>query len=98
MFDPPFSPGQLALGSPALTFYYLSALGIGYYCGYFLLVFGKKPGPTRRNPRPDPALPGPFKALSPVIYWGTYALAAMAIVTLVYKNVPLIRAVNDDTL
>ena len=46
-FDPPFSPRHLGLGLPflklpLLTFYYLAALGIGYFCGYFLLVFGKR--------------------------------------------------------
>ena len=98
MFDPPFSPGQLSLGSPALTMYYLSALGVGYYCGYYLLVFGKKAVPTRRNPRPMPALPGKLNALCPVVYFGVYAAAAVAVSTLVHKNLPRIRAINDDTL
>jgi len=98
MFDPPFSPGQLSMGSPALTFYYLSALAIGYYCGYFLLVFGKKAIPTRRNPRPEKALPGVLNIFSPLIYWGTFAAAAFVAGTLAYKNLPLIHASNDDTL
>lgn len=98
MFDPPFSPGQLSMGSPALTFYYLSALAIGYYCGYFLLVFGKKAVPTRRNPRPEKALPGALNIFSPLIYWGTFAAAAFVAGTLAYKNLPLIHASNDDTL
>ena len=98
MFDPPFSPGQLAAGSPALTFYYLAALALGYYCGYFLLIFGYKNKSSRRSAKPDPALPGALNALSPVIYWGTYAVAALAAVSLAYKNLPLLHAVNDDTL
>jgi tetratricopeptide (TPR) repeat protein len=98
MFDPPFSPGQLSMGSPALTFYYLSALAIGYYCGYFLLVFGKAAAPTRRNTRPEPALPGLLNLFSPLIYWGTFAAAVFVAGTLAYKNLPLIRAQNDDTL
>jgi tetratricopeptide (TPR) repeat protein len=98
MLDPPFSPGQLAMGSPALTFYYLAALAIGYYCGYFLLVFGKKIPPSRRNPRPDPALPGALQIFVPVIHWGTYAVATLIAIAVVYKNLPLIRASNDDTL
>ena len=52
-FDPPFSPRHLGLGLPFLTFYYLGALSVGYYCGYFLLVFGRKP-------------PGPFKTTAAV--------------------------------
>ena len=98
MYDSPFSPGQLSLGTPALTMYYLSALGIGYYCGYYLLVFGKKAVPSRRNPKPMPALPGKFNKFSPVIYWGTYVAAALAVGTLVYKNHKFIRSFNDNTL
>ncbi len=98
MFDSPFSPGRLSLGTPALTMYFLSALGVGYYCGYYLLVFGTKAVPTRRNPRPMPALPQNFKLLVPVIYWGVYVAAALAIGMLAYKNLKPIRAVNDDTL
>ena len=98
MYDSPFSPGQLSLGNPALTMYFLSALGVGYYCGYYLLVFGKTAVPTRRNPRPKPALPGKFNSLSPIIYWGVYAAAALAIGTLIYKNLKPIRAINDQTL
>ena len=45
-FDPPFSPREKGFG---LTLYYLSALGVGYYSGYFLLVFRKELG-TRFQP------------------------------------------------
>ena len=98
MFDSPFSPVQLSAGTPALTLYYLSALAIGYYCGYYLLVFGKKAVPTRRNPDPLPALPGQLNFFSPVIYWGTYLAAILAVSTLAYKNYKFIRSFNDDTL
>ena len=98
MFDSPFSPGQLSMGTPALTMYYLSALAVGYYCGYYLLVFGKKAVATRRNPSPMPALPGKFDLLSPLIYWGVYVAAAAAVGTLFYKNLAPIRALNDRTL
>ncbi len=99
MFDPPFSPAELAMGYSALTFYYLSALALGYYCGYFLLVFGKRAVPSRRNPRPDTALPKALDGIfRPLIHWGTYALACFVALTLMYKNLPLIRACNDNTL
>jgi tetratricopeptide (TPR) repeat protein len=98
MFDSPFSPAQLSAGTPALTLYYLSALAIGYYSGYYLLVFGKKAVPTRRNPKPLPALPDGIRFLTPVLYWGTYVAAILAVSMLVYKNHKFIRAVNDDTL
>ena len=71
MFDPPISPRQLlpelGLNVSALTFYYLTALCIGYYCGYLLVVFGKTPVPTRRDPHPETALPQPVLWLCPVI-------------------------------
>ena len=105
MFDPPFSPRQLGLGfypfagAQALTLYYLAALSIGYYCGYYLLVFGKDPVRSRRNnSRPDPALPQSLMWLCPVIVSGTFICAALAIGLLIYKNAPMIRAINDDTM
>ncbi len=98
MFDPPFSPGQLAMGSPALTFYYLSAIGVGYYCGYFLLVFGKATVVSKRFPRPVTALPGALNILSPVIYGLTYIAAGLAVAMLIFINLPQIRSLNDNTL
>jgi len=98
MFDPPFSQRQLGLGAPSLTLYYLTALSIGYYCGYFLLVFGRKPAPSRRHSKPLPLLPAGLQWLCPVIVAGTFAAAALAIGVLVYKNTPIIRQTNGDTL
>ena len=101
MFDPPFSPSQLAqqiVSAPALTFYYIGALGIGYYCGYALLIFGKAPIPTRRNARPEPALPEPLLWLCPVIVVCTLAASGVAAGLLIYKNSPIIHAVNGDSL
>jgi tetratricopeptide (TPR) repeat protein len=97
MFDPPFSPRQL-VPAPALTVYYLTALCLGYYCGYFLLIFGKEPTPSRRMSKPDPALPPGFMWLCPVIVFGTLAAVVLAMGLLVYKNKPVIRALNDDAL
>ncbi len=98
MFDPPFSPHGLALGSPALTLYYLTALTIGSYCGYFLLVFGRYTAPTRRNPRSNPAFSGNFKWLCPVIVTGTILFSVLTVSVLFYKNAPIIHSLNDDAL
>jgi len=98
MFDPPFSPHQLAMGTPALTLYFLAALAIGHYCGYFLLVFGKDTVPSRRNPRAKSALTGGWKWLCPVIVTGTILFSALMLAILFYKNAPLIRDINDDSL
>ena len=90
MFDPPFSPRERGLG---LTLYYLVALSVGYYSGYFLLIFGKK-AYSRLQPPP----PEPFQFLNPCVVGGVFVLAALAILGLIYKNAPLVHDVNDDTL
>src|SRR5208282_1176967 len=91
VFDPPFSPREKGFG---LSFYYLIALSVGYYSGYFLLVFGKKAF-SRSQPPPPPA---PLQFLNPFVLAGVFVLAALAITGLVYKNAPLVRDVNDNTL
>ena len=102
MFDPPISPRrlmqELGVNVSALTFYYLIALCIGYYCGYFLVVFGQPPVPTRRNTQPEQALPRQLLWLCPVIVAAELALLAIMAGSLLYRNAPIIRAVNDDSL
>lgn len=97
-FDPPFSPRFLGLGSPSLTLYYLAALALGYYCGYFLLVFGRKSVPSRRNPRAESILPPNLRWLCPVIVAGTLGGCAFGVALLVYKNAPIVHTDNDNTL
>ena len=104
MFDTPISPRKLALdiypffSASGLSLYYLAALSVGYFCGYYLLVFGKDPVRTRRNNRPDPALPKELQWLCPVIVGGTFTCAALSIGLLFYKNAPVVQAINDNTL
>ena len=98
MFDPPFSPHWLGLGSPSLTLYYLTALAIGSYSGYFLLVFGRNTVPTRRNPRSKSAFSGNLRWFCPVIVTGTILFSALTASVLFYKNAPVIRSLNDDTM
>jgi tetratricopeptide (TPR) repeat protein len=97
MFDSPFSPHYL-LGTPSLTLYFLTALSIGYSCGYFLLVFTRAPVPTKRNPRPLPIFPQPLMWLSPVIAGGVLLCALVSVAMLMHKNRPVLRQTNDDTL
>ncbi|HUA38971.1 MAG TPA: tetratricopeptide repeat protein [Candidatus Sulfopaludibacter sp.] len=88
-FDPPFSPRENHFG---LTLYYLSALGVGYYSGYFLLVFRKEPG-TRFLPRETSQFNfGNFLAVT--MMW---LLFFIALAGLVYKNAPQIYATNNGT-
>jgi tetratricopeptide (TPR) repeat protein len=92
-FDPPFSPRHLGPGTPLLTLYYLGALSIGYFSGYFLLVFGKAPA----NRMQSSPLPEPLKFLNPLVVVGLCALAAATSTGLIYRNMPQIRDTNDDT-
>ena len=90
--DPPFSPRKLIPGLPLLTFYYLGALAIGYYVGYFLLVFGAKPS---GRPRPVPAYMG---FLNSAVVGVLLLLIMAAPAALIYRNLPQIRATKGDQL
>lgn len=92
-FDPPFSPRHFSTSvTPLLTFYYLGALSIGYYAGYFLLIFGEKETAKR------PARNSSLEFLDPVVFAAAWALSVIAIVGLVYRNAPQIKAANANTL
>jgi len=93
-FDPPFSPRHLGFGLTFLSFYYLAALGIGYFCGYFLLVFGKQ----ATSSRSQKVKPSPFDFLNIPVTCGVWLFAVLAVAGLVYKNAPQIRETNGDTL
>ena len=101
-FDPPFGPRMLmdkllrqvdepASGAPFLTFYYLGALCLGYFAGYFLLVCGREVAKTWQR----------ISAGSRLINRLVTAAVWMAVIGtplgLLYKNVPVIRA-NDGSL
>jgi len=95
--DPPFSPRnlfprQFGFTLPFLTFYYLGALSIGYYSGYFLLVFGTKKSRSQRHKTQ------PVPALNYAVVTIVWLLFLVAVTGLTCKNAPQIRAVNDDTL
>jgi tetratricopeptide (TPR) repeat protein len=92
-FDPQFSPRSLGSGVPLLTFYYLGALAIGYFTGYFLLIFGTEEI-LKRPPRKTP----PLQKLNKPIVLCVWLLAAITVTGLIYRNTPLIRISNDDTL
>jgi tetratricopeptide (TPR) repeat protein len=91
-FDEKFSPRQLGLGLPFLTFYYLGALAVGYFSGYFLVVFH----PRARRPWDHPS------ALEKNVRRLTVALVVLAAVAvpaaLAYRNLGLIRVTNGPAL
>ena len=102
MFDSPFSPHYLLTSpgwfAPSLTLYFLTALSIGYSCGYFLLVFTRAPAPTKRNLHPLPIFPPPLMWLAPVIVGAVLLCALGCVGALLHKNRPVLKEVNDDTL
>ena len=103
MFDPPFSPRNLSLfGTPGLTFYYLTALSIGYYSGYLLLVFGRWMGrkidpntPKHLRPRHGNLEKILVQKVGVLI---TVAVSAIALAGLAYKNAPEIVSLNSNIL
>ena len=88
MFDPIFSPRSKVAGVPFLTFYFLTALSIGYYSGYFMLVFGTEPVRSHHRSSGDRNIIG-------MAVIGTVCLAMVAVPAgLIYKNLPAIQAAN----
>ncbi len=92
-FDPPFSPRQIGhqarIVSPLVTLYYLSTLSIGYYSGYFLLLFTAQPSRHAWQKQPfDGALRVPCLAVFSTVL-------VLLPVGLLIKNFPIIRSVNE---
>jgi tetratricopeptide (TPR) repeat protein len=95
--DPIFSPRNYApwlgfYGVLLLPFYYLGAFSIGYYSGYFLLVFGAKPV---GRPRPIPNYLPWAKASAVGLVW---LLLVLLPVALVYHNLPQLRSTYGPLL
>jgi len=95
--DPQFSPRHYvpafaASGIYLLPLYYLGALSVGYYSGYFLLVFGVKPvGRSRFAPMSPPLVNGVALGL-------VWLLLILAPLLLVIRNYPQIRQTNGPML
>lgn len=88
LFDPPFSPRERGFGLPFLHFYFLTALSVGYFAGYLLLVLGQEP--ERRIKRISEGLLALSRITAALV-----ALAALAAVAgLAYRNAPTLRAQN----
>lgn len=87
MLDSPISPREnmhrLGLRLPFLTFYYLGALAVGYFSGYFLLVFGPRKSSRHRNPLPH--------AVNISVTCCVWLLAIAMPVVLLCKNLPVLK-------
>ena len=79
-------------GLGLLPFHFLTALSVGYFAGYFLLVFRNKP-PGRS--RPEPEFMRPLNGLVTGLIW---LMAAITFVALLYRNLPQIRLTNGPLL
>ena len=91
-FDPPYSPRVVGMGVPFLTFYYLGALCVGYYSGYFLLVFGQGTGNAWQHP------PLWERALNGLLVAAVWVALFAAPAALVWQNLPRIQAANGPSL
>ncbi len=93
--DPPFSPRNIGLGLPFLTFYYLGALSVGYFSGYFLLVFREKnERPIDRSRRKRGYLP----LINSAVTCAVFLLLVIAPLGLVYRNLAHIRTTNGPMI
>ncbi len=92
-FDPQFSARSLGFEiAPFLTFYYLTALSVGYFVGYVLVVFGRQPEQAWARSW------GTFKIIHPIVLVVVWIAALAVPILLARKNLPLIRALNGDAL
>src|SRR5581483_4463473 len=91
-FDPPFGPRHGGGGAPMLPFYYLGALTIGYFTGYFLLIFGEKE--IVKRPKKRTAL----DSINPVVFGAVWVVALIIIAGLAFRNLPQVRAENSGLL
>ncbi len=83
--DSPISPRVLGFGFPFLGFYYLGALSIGYFIGYFFLIFGTKVHRHRLTLHPL------LKLTNRCVLFVVWLLILATPVILVAKNFPVLR-------
>ncbi|HET7626540.1 MAG TPA: tetratricopeptide repeat protein [Verrucomicrobiae bacterium] len=88
-FDPLFSPAHLGFGFPGL--YYLTALSVGYFAAYFLVV--SKPYPDRMG-RTTPIQHG-MRNLSVAV---VVLLLAVSVIGLLCRNFPQVRIANGPAI
>jgi len=92
-FDPQFGARFMYPMIPFLTFYYLAALSVGYFSGYFLLVFSKHDQRPERRRAPRWPIYVNF-----VINCAVWLVLAIATTGLFYKNSSIIRITNSSAM
>ena len=87
--DPSLSPRHKYYSMPCLTLAYLGALSVGYFCGYFLLIFSG-PSPSRAH------------LVIKLTRWSVtsliWLLAILTPAVLICRNLPQIRLTNGPML
>ncbi len=92
-FDPKFSPRFLGFELlPFLTFYYLTALTVGYFIGYALLVFGREP--SQKWARSSSLV----KGVNLLLLIATGVVSIGIPIALARKNYPLLQADSGTVL
>lgn len=91
MFDPSFSPRHSGFGQPFLMLYLFSALSVGYYSGYFLLVFRPILTRSRRTISGN-------RLLHRLAIGVIALLTLLAPAVLLIKNLPVVRETNRSAL
>lgn len=88
-FDPAFSPRELGYGFAHLPLYYLGALAIGYFSGYFLLVFRDSQS-SKSWRKSSPAVQLLNRVVSGLVFLAFLGVPA----GLIWKNLAVVRAQN----
>ena len=89
--DLAYSPRVLAPQIPFLTYYYLAAISIGYYTGYFVLLFTQEADRRVRRRKSSDAPSFVALGITLLLVFGTP-------IYLVAKNWTLIQSLNNPTL
>ncbi|HXP62126.1 MAG TPA: tetratricopeptide repeat protein [Dongiaceae bacterium] len=88
--DPKLSPRNSGFSMPCFTVFYLGALSVGYFSGYFLLVHGR---PARGSRKPfSPTL------VNRAVVWAVWLLLPIVPALLVWRNLPQMRLTNGPML
>lgn len=96
--DPTFSPRNLNLGMPMLTYYYLSSLVAGYCAGYFLL-FGTGRAVQPESPRRMPPWLGRWKrAATAGTFAAVWILLGLLPLALVSRNLWQLKLTNGPAV
>ncbi|HLH56813.1 MAG TPA: tetratricopeptide repeat protein [Verrucomicrobiae bacterium] len=95
--DPQFSPREYQpllgnYGILLLPFYYLAALSIGYFVGYYLLVFGVTPSGRQRFRKTYPPI------VNNAVLCLVCALAVLTPCLMLLRNFPQVRRSNGSQL